>query len=119
MARLQKLLMQIAVIAVLTLAYTSPALAQDEMECPPTIEGLKECIDHHYSQGDISGQGTYNSLMAKADAAQAAADRGQTDTAGNILNAFINQVNAQNSNKITPEVAAHITHHAQMTIEEL
>jgi hypothetical protein len=119
MARIMNILMQVAFIAVLTLAYMSPALAQNEVECPPTIEGLRECIDHHYSQGDISNQGTYNSLLAKVDAAQAARDRGQVDTASNILNALINQVSAQSSKKIAPETASHVINHAQMVIEEL
>jgi hypothetical protein len=118
MARIMNILMQVAFIAVLTLAYMSPALAQNEVECPPTIEGLRECIDHHYSEGNIS-QGTYNSLLAKADAAQAARDRGQADTAGNILNAFIKQVSAQSSKNITSEAAIHMIDHAQMVIEEL
>jgi hypothetical protein len=110
---------QMALITVLTLAYMSPALAQNEVECPPTIEGLSECIDHHYSEGTISNQGTYNSLLAKVDAAQAARDRGQIDTASNILNALIKQVNAQSSKNIAPETAIHIINHAQMVIEEL
>jgi len=118
MARINNIFIQMGLITVLILAYMSPALAQNEMECPPTIEGLTECIDHHYSQGNIS-QGTYNSLLAKVDAAQAARDRGQVDTAGNILNALIKQVSAQSSKNITSEAATHMIDHAQMVIEEL
>jgi hypothetical protein len=118
MARIMNVFMQMALITVLTLAYMSPALAQNGVECPPTIEGLSECINHHYSEGNIS-QGTYNSLLAKVDAAQAARDRGQVDTAGNILNALIKQVSAQSSKNITSEAAGHMIMHAQMVIENL
>ncbi len=119
MARIMNIFLLMALITVLTIAYISPASAQNEMECPPTIEGLNECINHHYSQGDISNQGTYNSLLAKVDAAQAARDRGQVDTASNILNALIKQVSAQSSKNITPEVASHIIQHTQIVIEDL
>jgi hypothetical protein len=119
MARRMNIFVLMALITVLTIAYISPALAQNEMECPPTIEGLSECITHHYSEDSISNQGTYNSLLAKVDAAQAARDRGQIDTSVNILNALIKEVSAQSSKKITPEVASHIIHHTQMVIEEL
>ena len=43
--------------------------------------------------------------MAKLDAAQAAFDRGQTHVAVNLLNAFINEVNAQSGKHIAADHA--------------
>ena len=58
---------------------------------------------------DITNVSVANSLMAKLDAAQAAFDRGQTDVAINLLNAFINEVNAQ-SGKSLYQLADHAPH---------
>jgi hypothetical protein len=82
-------------------------------------EIILKCIDQHYMMGDISNHGIYNSLLAKANAAIAARDQGQINTAINILNAFIKEVSAQNSKKITAEAANHMILHAQTAIEKL
>ena len=59
------------------------------------------------------------SLHAKLDAAQAALDRGQTNVAVNMLNAFIKEVNAQSGVLIVDPHGEHLAMHAQMVIDHL
>ena len=55
---------------------------------------------------DVQGVGPGTSLADKVIAAQAAYTAGDTARAGEILNAFINQVNAQSGKSITdPDTA--------------
>jgi hypothetical protein len=70
----------------------TPATLTGNLET--TLEGLG--LDH----------GTANSLDAKLQAILAALDRGNTQAACNGLATFINEVNAQTGNKITPAQAA-------------
>jgi hypothetical protein len=58
-------------------------------------------------------------LLAKLNAAQAAYDKGNSTTAVNILNAFINQVNAQSGKSIDPQHAGHLINHAMDVISHL
>jgi len=92
-----KLLFVVLVILVSSLAFTSPTAAMDDDMCSHdamTIESLHHCVDHAVEMGHITNAHWATSLYAMLNAAQAALDRGQIDTAVNILNAFINEVNA-------------------------
>jgi len=80
---------------------------------------LEACVQHAADQGFIDNQGVTNSLFAKLGAAQAAFDRGQTGTAINLLNAFINEVQAQAGKHIDQMHAEHMVMHAQMVIRAL
>lgn len=53
------------------------------------------------SLGWIDGNGVCNSLEAKLRAAKTSIDHGKFSTARNQLNAFINELNAQNGKKVT------------------
>jgi hypothetical protein len=117
MTRVLNFIQRMILGTVLMFVCFSPALAQEDQQCTPTLDNLPECITHH--SGDISNHGIYNSLLAKADAAIVAHDRGQINTAINILNAFINEVSAQSSKKITTEAANHMIMHAQAAIDDL
>ena len=55
------------------------------------------------TQGWMSHQGFIQSLEAKLNAAQDALGRGQSETAANQLNAFVNELEAQKDQKITSE----------------
>jgi hypothetical protein len=95
------------------------AFAQAMTSCPMTLDTLPMCITNHWKLGEISNHGVYNSLLAKANAAIAAKDRGQVKTSINILNAFINQVNALAGKKIADTAANHMIMHAQTAIQVL
>jgi competence protein ComGC len=121
---MKKLLVVLSVIAMLSLL-TSPALASEDMTCEHSgttmdplhaIASLHHCVMHAYDMGHITNAGVANSLMAKLDAAQAAFDRGQTDVAVNLLNAFINEVGAQSGKFIVADHAGHLVMHARMVI---
>lgn len=117
-AALILLLMALTVIAV------SPVRAQDgEMTCPghggTTIASLRECVTHAGHEGHITNHGIARSLLAKLDAAQRAVDRGQDETAVNVLNSFINEVQAQAGKHIHAEHAMHLIEHARRVIAAL
>lgn len=87
--------------------------------CDMTLDALPSCITHHWNNGDILSEGVYKSLMAKANVAIAARDKGQTGAAIDILNAFINQVNALRSAKIKDMAADCLVMHAMASIDLL
>ena len=95
---------------------TARAQTSDECVHEPTISSLTACVQHAAAEGFIDNQGVTNSLLAKLDAAQAAQDRGQTETAINLLGAFIHEVQAQAGKHIEQEHAQHLVEHAQLVI---
>lgn len=104
---------------VLLLLLAAPAFAAEDHTCDheaTTIESLHHCVMHALDMGHITNSGVATSLMAKLDAAQAALGRGQTDVAINILQAFINEVNAQAGVHIDAHHADHLVEHAQNVI---
>jgi hypothetical protein len=112
---MKKLLFVLSIVGVLLLL-AAPAFAAD-MTCDhgdATIAALHDCVMHH-----VTSPGVAISLMAKLDAAQAALTRGQTDVGINLLNAFINEVNAQSGIFIAADHAPHLAQHARMVIVAL
>ena len=106
-------------LVLLTAVLAVPAFASDEHMCTHdmnTIESLHHCVNHALEMGHITNAGVGNALLAKLDGAQAALDRGQPAVAVNLLNAFINQVQAQSGQHIDPVHADHMVMHAQMVI---
>ena len=61
----------------------------------------------------VSQQGVANSLCAKLDAASAAAKRGQTNAAQNIMAAFVHEVEAQEGKHIPADKADVLVRLAQ------
>ncbi len=57
----------------------------------------------------VDNAGVANSLCAKLRAAEAAAGRGEADTAANIMTAFKNEVTAQSGKALTAQEAATLT----------
>jgi len=116
-----KLLSIVLLVTVLSLALVGPAFAM-EGECdhdPASIESLVHCIHHAQEMGHIANAGVGNALLAKLNAAQAAVDRGQPAVAINILNAFINQAQAQSGVHIDAMHTEHMIMHAEMVIAAL
>ncbi len=112
----------VVLVAIFALALVAPAFANEEHACAhdgTTIESLHHCVEHAAEMGHITKPGVANALMAKLDSAQAAYDRGNTNAASNILNAFINQVNAQTGKSIDAEHAAHLVDHAWNVLNAL
>jgi hypothetical protein len=97
----------------------APARAQDTCSHEPTIQSLRECVQHAIAEGHIDNSTIAQSLLAKLDAAQAALDRGQPAAAVRILQAFVYQVQAQAGVHIEAEHAAHMVMHAQDVIAAL
>jgi hypothetical protein len=117
---MRKMIVVIAFVALSFLTLT-PALAEEMEMCAheSTIASLQECVQHAYHLGHIDNQGIANSLLSKLDAAQTALARGETTTAANLLNAFINQVQAQAGKHISAEHAQHMIMHAQEVLAKL
>jgi len=118
-----KLLFVALALVVLGLAFAAPALAMDgDHTCnhdAMTIESLHHCVHHAVEMGHITHANWADSLHAKLDAAQGALDRGQTDVAVKILNAFIKEVGAQSGKFIVDPHGEHLIMHAQMVIDAL
>ena len=112
------ILLTVVVLGVI-LAGPVPAQAQDMCSHEPTIQSLRECVQHAVMEGHIDDATIAQSLFAKLDAAQAALDRGQPAVALQILQAFIYEVQAQAGIHIDPQHAAHMIMHAQMVIAAL
>jgi len=94
-----------------------PVIAACEM--PLTIEGLITFKEECFASGCIDNKGVANSLDQELKAAKNALDQGQVDTAVNILNAFINEVEAQSGKHISPRCAHLLTEYAERLIELL
>ena len=67
-----------------------------------TVESMMSVLTSLYEDSEISSADVYYGLMDKLQAAAKAKEPG---TAVNMLNAFVNQINAQNGKAITPEAA--------------
>ena len=105
-----------------SLALPARISAQTTDDCStlaPTIAGLADCVQHALAMGHITSAGVAQSLLAKLDAAQAAVDRGQTQTAIRLLQAFVDEVKAQSGQSIIAEHATHLIQHAELVIQAL
>ncbi len=116
-----KMFLTAAIAIVLSLAAVGPAAAQEMSMCPhaPTIEALESCVEHAREQGHIDNKGVTRGLLAKLNAASAALERDQPTVAVNILEAFVNQLEAQDGKHIVSPHAGHLQMHAQRVIDAL
>lgn len=80
-----------------------PWALQDGWVQEDTPESLLETIDELLGDGSINNEGIANSLTVKLDAAIKMIEQGNIKTAVNILNALINEINAQAGKHITLE----------------
>ena len=118
---MKRLLSLLGIVVVLALV-AAPAFAAGDHTCDhdsTTIQSLHHCVTHASEMGHITKQGVANSLLAKADAAQASLDRGNAHVAANQLRAFINEVHAQAGKSIQADHAAHLVMHAENVIAAL
>lgn len=84
-----------------------------------TVESLYHCVQHAADMGHISNAGVANSLLAKVDAAAGVVARQKTKAAVRILEAFVNEVEAQAGIHIDEIHAEHMVMHAEMIIDAL
>lgn len=120
--KIQNLLYVTLVVAVLSLFSVTPVFANEGMHCPHTehtIQSLRNCVAHAAEMRHIENRGVTNSLLAKLDAARAAADRGQNHVAVAKVEAFIHEVEAQAGKHIDTTHANHMIMHAQHVIHSL
>lgn len=115
----RKNILRVSLMISVMLTFMPQAFAQAMPTCHMTLDTLPMCITHHWESGEISNYGVYTSLLAKANAAITAQSIGQTKTAVNILNAFINQVSALAGRHIADAAASHMIMHAQAVIQAL
>ena len=86
------------------------------------IQELIEKVEQYKSSGEIDNNGIANSLIVKLDAANAQLESGNTKAAGNILNAFIDRVEAQHGKKnkhITEDAAHELIEDAEYLLSQL
>ena len=114
-----RLLLIVALAGVLGVFGSATAAAQEMCPMTPTVAALRDCVTHATSEGLIDNAGVAHSLFAKIDAAQAAVDRGQPSVAANILDAFVQETQAQAGRHIDATHAAHMIMHAQAVIAAL
>jgi hypothetical protein len=98
------------------------ALALVSDDCPhavATIGALRQCVMHAREHGHIDNTGVAQSLLAKVDAAEAAFDLGKLAVAINILEAFVEDVEAQAGSHIEQPEAGHLAEHALAVIQAL
>ena len=101
----------------LSVALVTPALAEEGHDCGhhhqmATIENLAQHVEHAAMMGHITNAGVTNSLLAKLAAAQSAFDRGQNQTAINMLHAFISELEALAGKHVLDLHAQCLIHHA-------
>jgi len=91
-----------------TLAVTAMDKAYNESSLSVTfnvnvsVESMMSVVTSLYNEGKIDNAGIYNSLIAKLEAA---AKNKNINAASNVLEAFINEVQAQSGQHITEEAA--------------
>ena len=103
-----------------TFSFPAPARAMEQ--CPdmaPTIQSLQTCLQHATVMQVIDNAGITNSLQKKLEVAQAAQENSKPGEAIKVLQAFINEVEAQSGKHIASEQAGHIIMHAKQVIQAL
>jgi len=85
--------------------------------CPDTLAGLQQVINT--LPKDVLSDTIKNSLTSKVDNALKSLDKGEDGAAINMLNAFINQVEAQRGKKISEEAADMLIAYANNIISKI
>ncbi|WP_455286399.1 Ig domain-containing protein, partial [[Eubacterium] cellulosolvens] len=83
------------------------------------IQNLVDAVTEYRASGDIDNHGIMNSLISKLDAAKSQLDSGNTKAAANILQAFINHLEAQKGKHITDAAAQSLIDEALIILGQL
>ncbi|MDO9096779.1 MAG: hypothetical protein Q7U60_01465, partial [Candidatus Methanoperedens sp.] len=84
-----------------------------------TIDSVKALTERGAANGWISNKGIATSLSAKLNSTKAKLDAGQKTAAKNILEAYINEVEAQTNKSITPAGANILKAEARYVIDTM
>lgn len=88
-------------------------------ELTATLESLIETVERFCDLGEVDNHGICNSLLQKLRHALDKADGGQPGVAVNVLNAFINEVEAQTGKHISRRAALLLISDAQQLTEQM
>jgi hypothetical protein len=83
------------------------------------IDMLISDVNTAYEKGWIDNQGIANSLDQKLENAKNQLEKGKTNTAINMLSAFLNEVEAQKDKHLTSEAYALLKFNAEYLIQRL
>lgn len=83
------------------------------------LEMLLEDVDEAYQKGGIVNKGIYTSLSKKLENAKKHLDQGQAKQAGNLLKAFLNEIEAQREKHLTKEAYSVLRFNAECLIKRL
>jgi parallel beta-helix repeat protein len=86
---------------------------------PTTIDELRTETEDLGFDGEIDNKGIVKSLLAKLNVAQKLIENGKINQAKNILNAFINEVQAQSGKHITLKAADILIESAEYILSHL
>jgi 2',3'-cyclic-nucleotide 2'-phosphodiesterase (5'-nucleotidase family) len=84
-----------------------------------TVSSTIDDLNTFYAEGQIDEKGVYNSLLVKLQKVDRALYKGNVKLAINLLNAFIDNVQALSGIQITPEAAAILIADAQWLLNQL
>jgi hypothetical protein len=105
-----------ATVKVVTIGPTAPPITFNAPNFLATIISYKEQAFQH---GWIRGNGIGISLDAKLNASSASLARDDNKTAANVLNALLNEVDAQAGKQLSPEAAALLKFNTQYLISKI
>ena len=97
----------------------APVAPPTQFEATAFLDTLISYKHEAFARGWIDNQGIVNSLDAKLDNVKKHLEKQKTKQAINVLNAFINQVEAQNGKHLTSEAYALLKFNAKFLIEQL
>jgi len=90
-----------------------------EIAVVASVTGLAALVEQMFDEGWIDDPDIRDSLLDKINAATNKINQGKTKPAENILNAFINHINAQTDKHISPEAAEILIADAEDIIANL
>jgi parallel beta-helix repeat protein len=90
-----------------------------EITVVASVTGLAALVEQMFDEGWIDDPDIRDSLLDKINAATNKINQGKTKPAENILNAFINHINAQTGKHISPEAAEILIADAEDIIANL
>ncbi|MBN2105119.1 hypothetical protein JW835_13855 [bacterium] len=103
----------------LLLSYNSKWLFDKISNSDVSINHLIEYINKQSEQGDIDTSGLANSLIVKLETAQKQLEKEKTDQVLNVLNAFLNELKAQQGKHISDEVYVYLKEKVEMLISQI
>lgn len=99
-------------------SYSTDTTKSTVFEKIVTLVTLKQDLENAFKLSLISSQGIYKSLLQKLNNAGKSYNRGQIKAAINILQAFINETEAQRGKQLTNDAAAILAEDAELLIQK-